>query len=89
MPKAVTTGRKITMAEVERHATRDSAWFVRDGKVRALSMHDPKESCTFQNHAEEAAVLQLHSAAAAPSSPRLMRTHMMQQLHVGARQCVL
>ncbi len=30
----MTTGRKITMAEVERHASKDSAWFVRDGKVR-------------------------------------------------------
>lgn len=33
-PKAVTTGRKITMAEVEQHASKDSVWFVRDGKVR-------------------------------------------------------
>ena len=31
--KATTVHRKISMAEVERHATKDSAWFVRDGKV--------------------------------------------------------
>lgn len=33
--KAVTTGRKITMAEVEAHSTKESCWFVRDGKVHA------------------------------------------------------
>lgn len=30
---AKSNGRKISMAEVEKHASKESAWFVRDGKV--------------------------------------------------------
>jgi hypothetical protein len=32
VPKA--GGRRICMAEIEQHADKNSAWFVRDGKVR-------------------------------------------------------
>jgi hypothetical protein len=35
-PKVVSTSRKITMAEVEAHNTKESCWFVRDGKVWLL-----------------------------------------------------
>ena len=31
--------RMITMAEVERHATKESVWFVRGGKVGTLPHH--------------------------------------------------
>ena len=37
--KAGVPQKKISMAEVEQHTTKDSAWFVRDGKVHARSYH--------------------------------------------------
>lgn len=36
MKAAPLGGRQITMAEVELHATKESAWFVRNGKVRPM-----------------------------------------------------
>ena len=32
-------GRKISMAEIEKHASKESAWFVRDGKVCLLLLY--------------------------------------------------